>query len=115
MTRLSDKTMLPAPGLALPGRAAAMPVPERAGELAQAADAFGEHDHLLLTRDSGDRLRGDPAQQRQPVAAALHRLAHEALASQCLRECGLGVQQRLGIDARVEEHADVAEHDPLGA
>ena len=28
MTRLSDKTMLPAPGLALPGRAAAMPVPE---------------------------------------------------------------------------------------
>ena len=28
MTRLSDKTMLPAPGLALPGPAAAMPVPE---------------------------------------------------------------------------------------
>ena len=28
MTRLSDKTMLPAPGLTLPGRAAAMPVPE---------------------------------------------------------------------------------------
>jgi len=28
MTRLSDKTMLPAPGLALPGRAVAMPVPE---------------------------------------------------------------------------------------
>jgi peptide-methionine (S)-S-oxide reductase len=28
MTRRFDKTMLPAPGAALPGRAAAMPVPE---------------------------------------------------------------------------------------
>ena len=43
------------------------------GELAQAAHAVGEHDHLLLAAHAGDRLRGDPAQQRQPVAAAAHR------------------------------------------
>src|SRR5919108_843127 len=45
---------------------------ERAGELAQAVDALGEHEDLLLAGDAGDRLRGDAAQQRLPVAAAAH-------------------------------------------
>ena len=53
----------------------AVALAQRAGELAQAAHAFGEHEHLLLAGDAGDRLRGDAAQQRQPVAAAAHRLA----------------------------------------
>ena len=85
------------------------------GELAQAADALGEHDHLLLAGDAGDRLRGDAAQQRQAVAAAAHRLGHEALADERLGERGLGVRERLGVDGGVDEHADVAEHDALGA
>jgi hypothetical protein len=35
---------------------------ERSGELAQAPDALGEHDHLLFGGDAGERLCGDPAQ-----------------------------------------------------
>ena len=67
----------------------AVALAQRAGELAQAAHALGEHDHLLLAGDAGDRLRGDAAQQRQPVAAAAHRLADEALAGERRGERGL--------------------------
>ena len=86
-----------------------------AGKLAQAADALGEHDHLLLAGDPGDRLRGDPTQQRQPIAAAADRRRDQALADECLGERGLGVQQRLGVDAGVDVDADVAEHHALHA
>ena len=76
---------------------------ERSGELAQAPDALGEHDHLLLCGHAGEGLCGDPAQQRQPVAAAAYSLGHEALADECLGERGLGVRQRLGVDRRVDD------------
>ena len=88
---------------------------ERSGELAQAPDALGEHDHLLLGGHAGERLCGDPAQQRQAVAAAAHRLLHEALADERLGERGLGVRQRLGVDRGVHVHPDVAQHDALDA
>ena len=86
---------------------------QRVGELAQAADPVGEHDHLLLAGDPGERLRGHAAQQRQPVPAAADRLGDESLADERGRERRLRVGQRLGVDARVDEHADVAEHDAL--
>ena len=51
----------------------AVALAQRGGELAQAAHALGEHEHLLLAGDAGDRLGGDAAQQWQAVAAAAHR------------------------------------------
>ena len=86
---------------------------EGAGELAQAPDALGEHDHLLLRGDAGERLRGDPAQQRQAVAAAAHRLGDEPLADQRLGERRLRVRQRLRVNPGVHVDAHVAEHDAL--
>ena len=65
--------------------------------------------------DAGERLRGHAAQQRQPVPSPTDRVGHEPLADERGRERGLRVGQRLGVDARVDEHADVAEHDALGA
>ena len=44
----------------------AVALAQRAGELAQAPDPLGEHDHLLLAGDPGERLRGD----RRAAAAA---------------------------------------------
>ena len=93
----------------------AVPLAQRARELAQAPHALAEHDHLLLAGHPGERLGGDAAQQRQPVPSPAHRLGHEPLADERGRERGLRVGQRLGVDARVDEHADVAEHDSLGA
>jgi len=90
-------------------------VGEGVGELAQAPDAFGEHDHLLLARDAGDRLRGDPAQQREAVAAAAHRLSDKALADQRLGERRLGVRQRLGVNRGVHIDPHIAENDALGS
>jgi len=58
-------------------------------------------------------LRGDPAQQRQPVAAAAHRLDHETLAAQRFRERRLRVRQRLRVNRGVHEDAHVPEHDAL--
>ena len=92
-----------------------VPLAQRAGELAQAPDALAEHDHLLLAGDPGERLGGHAAQQRQPVPSPAHRLGHEALANERGRERRLRVGQRLRIDARVDEHPDVPEHDPLRA
>ena len=86
-----------------------------AGELAQAAYAFGEDEDLFLAGDAGECLGGDAAQQRQAVAAAAHRLGDESLAAECLGERGLGVRERLGVDGRVDVDADVAEHDALDA
>ena len=86
---------------------------EGVGKLAQAPDALGEHDHLLLGGDAGERLRGDPAKQRQAVAAAAHRLRDETLADQRLGERSLRVRQRCGVDAGVHVDADVSEHDAL--
>ena len=88
---------------------------QRARELAQAPDALAEHDHLLLTGDSGERLGGDAAQQRQPIPAATNGLGDEALADERGRERGLRVGQRLGVDARVDEDPDVAQDDSLRA
>ena len=88
---------------------------QRARELAQAPHALAEHDHLLLGGDARQRLGGDAAQQRQPVSSATDRVGHEPLADERGRERGLRVGQRLRVDARVDEHADVAEHDALGA
>ena len=93
----------------------AVALAQRAGELAQAPHPLAEHDHLLLAGDPGERLGGDAAQQRQPVPSPADRLGHEPLADERGRERGLRVGQRLGVDARVDEHADVAEHDALGA
>ena len=59
----------------------AVALAQRGGELAQAAHAFGEHEHLLFAGDAGERLGGHAAQQRQAVAAAAHRLGDEALAA----------------------------------
>ena len=64
---------------------------------------------------AGERLGGDAAQQRQTVPATAYGLGDEALADQRSCERGLRVGQRLGVDARVDEHADVAQHDALGA
>ena len=91
----------------------AVALDERAGELAQAPDALGEHDHLLFRGDAGERLRGDPAQQRQAVAAAAHRVGDEALADQRFGERRLRVRERLRVNAGVHVDADVAEHDAL--
>ena len=88
---------------------------ECAGELAQAPDALGEHDHLLLCGDAGERLRGYPAQQGQAVAAAAHRVGDDTLADQRLGERRLRMRQRLGVDAGIDVHPDIAEHDPLGS
>src|ERR1019366_5674374 len=55
------------------------------------------------------------AQQRQPVSSPADRFGHESLADERGRERGFGVGQRLWVDARVDEHADVAEYDALGA
>ena len=65
--------------------------------------------------DAGERLRGDAAQQRQPVAAAAHRRRRRVPGGQRLGERGLGVGERLGVDGGVEVDADVAEHDALDA
>ena len=71
---------------------------QRVGELAQAPDALGEHDHLLLAGDAGERLRGDPAQQRQAIAAAADRVGDEPLADERFRERRLRVRERLRIN-----------------
>ena len=86
-----------------------------ARELAQAADAFGEHEHLFLAGDPSEGLGGHAAQQREAVAAAAHRVLDEALAAEGLGERGLGVGERLGVDGRVDVDADVAEDDALDA
>ncbi len=67
----------------------AVALAQRARELAQAPDALGQRDHLLLGRHPGERLGGHAAQQRQPVSPAAARLRDEALADQRGRECGL--------------------------
>ena len=41
--------------------------------------------------------------------------AHEARAAERVGERGAGVHERLGVDGGVDEDADVAEHDALGA
>src|SRR4051794_2261562 len=60
-------------------RVDAVALAQRARELAQAVDAFGEHQHLLVAGNGRDRLRGDAAQERKAVAATAHRLGHAAL------------------------------------
>src|SRR3954449_4054728 len=66
----------------------AVALAQRSRELAQAVDALGEHEHLLVAGDGGDRLGADAAQQRQPVAAPAHRLADEPLLGQRLGQRG---------------------------
>ena len=92
-----------------------VPLAQRAGELAQAPHPLAEHDHLLLAGDAGQRLGGHAAQERQPVPSPTHRLGDEPLADECGRERRLRVGQRLWVDARVDEHTDVPEHDSLHA
>ena len=92
-----------------------VPLVQRAGELAQTPHALAEHDHLLLAGHTGERLGGHAAQQRQPIPSAPDRLGDKALAHERGRERCLRVRQRLRVDARVDEHADVPEHDSLSA
>ena len=57
--------------------------------------------YLLLAGDPGERLRDDPAQQRQPVAPAAHRVLHSPLADQRLSEGRFRARERLGVDRGV--------------
>src|SRR3954451_3935968 len=93
----------------------AVALAQRSRELAQAVDALGEHEHLPVARDRGDRLGGDAAQQGQAVAATAHCLADEALLGERLGERGAAVGQRLGVDGGVDEHIDIRKHDGLRA
>jgi hypothetical protein len=88
---------------------------ERPGELAQAPHPLAEHDHLLLGGHPGERLGGHAAQQRQPVPTTTHSFLHQPLADERGRERRLRVRQRLPVNRRVDEHADVSQHDSLRA